>query len=275
MKKVNLKLFLQCIICLFLLGIGTSTVEAQINAPADQSGAPGGRSGGPVASGARRGIYPPTVKDDSLGFVQIFDGKTLDGWDGDQTFWRVENGEIVGETTPEKVVKVNNFLIWRGGKVKDFELKVDFKINGTNSGIQYRSLELPEIGKWVLKGYQADIELTNGYTGNIHEERGRTGHVVLSKRGEVTRVIDGPIFKTVAKIADPTLLKGVVNVNGWNTYHIIARGPVIMQIINGQLVSIVLDEDTKNFTPEGLVGFQMHVGPPFKVQYKNILYKKL
>lgn len=231
----------------------------------------------PAAAPARTsgGIYPLTVPDDSTGFVPIFDGKTLNGWDGDATFWRVENGEIVGETTPQKVVKTNNFLIWRGGVVKDFELKAEFKINGTNSGIQYRSTELPEIGKWVLKGYQADIEFTNGYTGNIHEERGRTGHVVLSKRGEVTRVVDGPVFKTVATIGDNTLLKGVVNVNGWNKYHIIARGPVIMQIINGQLISVVLDEDTKNFTPQGLIGFQMHSGPPFKVQYRNILYKKL
>jgi hypothetical protein len=270
MKKTNLKLVLQCFIYMFLQCVVMSTVEAQINPPASQSILPGSK---PTVT--QKSIYPITVKDDSLGFVTIFDGKTLDGWDGDQTFWRVENGEIVGETTPEKVVKVNNFLIWRGAKVKDFELKVDFKINGTNSGIQYRSTEIPEIGKWILKGYQADFDFTNGYTGNIHEERGRTGHVVLSKRGEVTRVIDGPIFKVVAKIADPTLLKGVVNVNGWNTYHIIARGPVIIQIINGQLMSIVLDEDTRNFTPEGIVGFQMHVGPPFKVQFKNILYKKL
>jgi hypothetical protein len=221
------------------------------------------------------GVYPATVPDDSTGFVPIFDGKTLKDWDGDPTFWRAENGEIVGETTAEKVVKVNNFLIWRGGTVRDFELKTDFKINGTNSGIQYRSRELPDIGKWVLKGDQADIEFSNGYTGNIHEERGRTGHVVLSRRGEVTRVTEGPKFKTLASIGDATLLKGIVNINGWNKYHIIARGPVIMQIINGQLMSVVIDEDTKNFTPEGLIGFQMHVGPSFKVQYRNILYKKL
>ncbi len=221
------------------------------------------------------GVYPSTQPDDNTGFVPIFDGKTLKDWDGDTNFWRAENGEIVGETTTEKVVKVNNFLIWRGGKVKDFELKAEFKINGTNSGIQYRSIELPDIGKWVLKGDQADIEFANGYTGNIHEERGRTGHVVLSRRGEVTRVSDGPKFKTLATIGDATLLKGVININGWNNYHIIARGPVIMQIINGQLMSVVIDEDTKNFVPEGLIGFQMHVGPPFKVQYRNILYKKL
>ena len=82
-------------------------------------------------------------------------------------------------------------------------------------------------------------------------------------------------YKTLATIADGTLLKGVVNINGWNRYHIIARGPVLMQIINGQLMGVTIDEDTKNFVAEGLLGFQMHVGPPFKVEYRNILYKKL
>ena len=253
MKKLNL------LLCFFICA---KEVIAQ-QAPAQ------------IAIRPATGVYPSTQPDDNTGFVPIFDGKTLKDWDGDPNFWRAENGEIVGETTAEKVVKVNNFLIWRGGTVKDFELKADFKINGTNSGIQYRSSELPEIGKWVLKGDQADIEFTNGYTGNIHEERGRTGHVVLSRRGEVTRVTDGPKFKTLANIGDATLLKGIINISGWNSYHIIARGPVIMQIINGQLMSVVIDEDTKHFVPEGLVGFQMHVGPSFKVQYRNILYKKL
>src|SRR5438270_13437844 len=170
--------------------------------------------------GGASGIYPTYEPDDNSGFVPIFDGKTLNGWDGDPTFWRVENGEIVGETTPEKVVKVNNFLIWRGGKVKDFELKVEFRLSGTNSGIQYRSVELPDVGKWVLKGYQADMDFTNGYTGNLHEERGRKpGHVVLASRGQVTRITDGPKYKVLAKIGDSTLLKGVVNVTGWNTYN--------------------------------------------------------
>ncbi|MBY0505150.1 MAG: DUF1080 domain-containing protein [Bryobacteraceae bacterium] len=223
-----------------------------------------------------QGIYPQYEPDDNTGFVSIFDGKTLAGWDGDTTFWRVENGEIVGETTPDKVVKLNNFLIWRGGKVKDFELKVDFKLSGTNSGIQYRSLELPELGKWVLKGYQADLDITNGYTGNLHEERGRKpGHVVLARRGDVTRIAAGPKYKVLAKIGDNQMLRGVVNVQGWNTYHIIARGPVMLQILNGQLISATIDEDEKNFVPEGLLGFQMHVGPPFRVAYRNIWYRKL
>jgi len=232
-----------------------------------------------VQTGRGGGVYPQTEADDTTGFVPIFDGKTLNGWDGDTTFWRVENGEIIGETTPEKVVKLNNFLIWRGGTVKDFELKVEFRMNGTNSGIQYRSSELPNIGKWVLKGYQADMDFTEGYVGNVHDERGRAptgeGHVVLSKRGQVTRIVDGPRYKVVGTIGDNTLLRGVMNVNGWNQYHIIARGPILMQLINGQLMAVALDEDSQHYAAEGLLGFQMHVGPPFKIEYRNVLLKKI
>lgn len=229
--------------------------------------------------GGLAGLFPETEPDDAAGFVPIFDGKTLNGWDGDTTFWRAENGSIVGETTPEKVVKVNNFLIWRGGTVRDFELKVEFRMSGTNSGIQYRSVEMPAIGKWVLKGYQADMDFTENFVGNIHDERGRSGtgegHVVLSPRGQVTRIVDGPKYKVVGKIADPTLLRGAMNVNGWNRYHIIARGPIILQFMNSQLMSVAIDEDSKNAVPEGVLGFQMHTGPPFKIEYRNVMYRKL
>jgi 3-keto-disaccharide hydrolase len=232
----------------------------------------------PPPPGKAGGVFPATEPDDSAGFVPIFDGKTLTGWDGDTTFWRVENGEIVGETTPEKVMKQNSFLIWRGEKVRDFELKVEFRLNGTNSGIQYRSTELPSIGKWVLKGYQADIDFGGLYTGNVHDERGRgpgEGHAVLSRRGQVTRIVDGPKYKVVGTIGDPTLLRGVLNVNNWNRYHIIARGPVLLQFINEQLMAVAVDEDQKNAPAEGVIGFQMHTGPPFKIQYRNVLYRKL
>jgi hypothetical protein len=243
----------------------------------------GGRGPGqgatPGQAGRGGGIYPETEPDDTSGFVSIFDGKSLAGWEGDPVFWRAENGEIIGETTPEKVAKANSFLIWRGGTVKDFELKVEFRMNGTNSGIQYRSTELPNVGKWVLKGYQADMDFTEGYLGNVHDERGRAptgeGHVVLSKRGQVTRIVEGPKYKVVGTIGDGTLLRGAMNVNGWNQYHIIARGPVLMQLINGQLMAIAIDEDAKHAPPEGVLGFQMHTGPPFKIEFRNVMYRKL
>jgi hypothetical protein len=241
------------------------------------------RQGGPspalLPSQPARGLVPATDPDDTAGFTSIFNGTSLDGWDGDARFWRVENGVIVGETTPEKVVTLNNFLIWRGGTVRDFELKVEFRLSGTNSGIQFRSTEMPAIGRWVLKGYQADLDFTQGYVGNVHDERGRSGtgegHVILSPRGMVTRIVDGPKYKAVGTIGDPTLLRGAMNVNGWNRYHIIARGPVIMQFLNNQLMSIAIDEDSAHAVPEGVLGFQMHTGPPFKIEYRNVFLRKL
>jgi hypothetical protein len=227
---------------------------------------------GTHVSRPRSGVYPPTEPDDTAGFVSIFDGQSLQGWDGDPRYWRVENGEIVGETTSDNPVKQNNFLIWRGGVVRDFELKLEFRMNGSNSGIQYRSTELPDVGKWVLQGYQADMDFTQNYLGNVHDERGRG---VMSRRGEVTRIVEGPTFKVIGTIADSTLLRGAMNVNGWNHYHIIARGPVLLQFLNRQLISVAIDEDPKNFSPEGVIGFQMHTGPPFRIQFRNILYRQL
>jgi 3-keto-disaccharide hydrolase len=232
-----------------------------------------------VQTNRATGVYPDTELDDDAGFTPIFDGKTLTGWDGDTRFWRVENGVITGESTPANPVKANNFLIWRGGRPKDFELKLEFRINGSNSGVQYRSSELANVGKWVLKGYQADIDFTQGYLGNIHDERGRApggeGHVVLSRRGQVTRAAGNNKYKVVGVIGDATALRGAMNVNGWNLYHIIARGPVLMQLINGQLMAVALDEDTKNAPADGVIGLQMHSGPPFKIEYRNIRLKTL
>src|SRR3954452_10406346 len=115
----------------------------------------------------------PLPFDDHTGFTQIFDGTTLKGWDGDPGFWRAEAGAIVGQTTPENKLTENTFIIWRGGEPGDFELKLEYRISATNSGIQIRSVRLPPgtegsskvTGNWVLKGYQADIDSNNQYTG--------------------------------------------------------------------------------------------------------------
>jgi hypothetical protein len=99
------------------------------------------------------------------GFVQIFDGKSLKGWEGDLTYWRVENGSLVGEITPTTLLKRNQFLIWKDGVTADFELTLDCKITAAgNSGINYRSEELKDL-EYALKGYQADIDGANRYTG--------------------------------------------------------------------------------------------------------------
>ena len=124
----------------------------------------------------------------SDGFVSIFDGRTLDGWDGDPIYWSVKDGSIVGTITPETIVDRNTFLIWRGGTTGDFELKLEYKISAEgNSGINYRSYEVPGV-PWALKGYQSDIDGQGQWNGQNYEERGRT---FLALRGQVTRITRG------------------------------------------------------------------------------------
>ena len=123
--------------------------------PAAGAPKPGGR--GP------RGLGPNSAQpDDNAGFTQIFDGKTLTDWDGEQGFWRAEEGVLIGETTAEQKLKQNTFIIWRGGTTADFEFKAEFRLTeGANSGVQYRSVALPNAGPFVLKGYQADMDGKN------------------------------------------------------------------------------------------------------------------
>ena len=232
----------------------------------------------PPAPPRRPGGFPGAmapdalVMDDHAGFEQIFDGTSMANWDGDPDFWRVENGTLVGESTKEKPLTKNTFLVWRGGSPADFELKLDFKMNSTNSGIQFRSVELPDVGKWVMKGYQADIDFTNMFTGQVYEERGRG---FLAMRGQMTIVEPGRKARVVANLKNGDDLKGAIKINDWNTLHIIARGSVMLQVLNGQLTSVVLDDDAKNRLMNGLIGFQLHVGPPMKAEFRNVYLKKL
>jgi hypothetical protein len=215
------------------------------------------------------------------GFVSIFDGTSLKGWDGDTKFWRAEGGAIVGQTTTENPLKENTFIIWRGGEPADFELKVEYRINATNSGIQIRSVHLPAgtqqgrgaiTGNWVLKGYQCDIDAENRFTGQIYEERGRG---FLAMRGQFAYVPDGGGPKVVGALqrSADELLK-VIKVNDWNQAHVIARGNMITEILNGHVTSTLVDDDTKARALKGLLGFQIHVGEPMKVEFKNIWLKQ-
>lgn len=226
----------------------------------------------PAAAQRFRPSMPEPISDDTTGFEPIFDGKTLDGWDGDMNFWRADNGTIIGETTADKPLEKNTFLIWRGGEPSDFELKLEYRINSTNSGVQYRSVELPDVGKWVLKGYQADIDADNRWSGQIYEERGRG---FLALRGQFTYIADGEKPRVQGELGDREALKQLLKVDGWNKFHLIARGNVLTQIINGRTMSMVIDDDVKNRAMKGLLGIQIHVGPPMKVELRNLMLKNL
>jgi hypothetical protein len=219
--------------------------------------------------GAGRGPMVPPLEE--TGFQPIFDGRSLAGWDGDPGFWRVEGGALVGQTTTEKQPEQNTFLIWRGGSPADFELKLQFKLTGFNSGIQFRSIELPDI-KWAMKGYQADMDGQQQYTGQIYEERGRG---FLAMRGQFSYIPEGKKPGLVGSVGDSNELKALIRGEDWNDLHLIARGNTIVQLLNGRITSMLIDDDTAGRKMEGLIGIQVHKGPPMKIEVRNIRLKKL
>ncbi len=268
--------------------IGTAYAQAPQTPPTPQAGQQG--AGQPQGRGEGRGrgrggglnLPQPLPFENHDGFTQIFDGTSLKGWDGDPRFWRAEGGVIIGQSTPENKLTENTFLIWRGGEPKDFELKLEYQIDSTNSGIQIRSQHLAEgtpsarggtiSHKWVLKGYQCDIDFENRFTGQIYEERGRG---FLAMRGQFSYVPEGggPKVVGVLQTSDDEL-KGIIKTNDWNQVHIIARGNMITEILNGHTTSVLVDDDTKGRALSGLLGFQMHVGEPMKVQFRNVWLKQ-
>jgi hypothetical protein len=236
---------------------------------------PAGRGEGRRGGGGGGGRGPAAIAyEDRTGFQPIFDGTSMKGWDGDPAFWKVEGGALVGESTEANPVKQNTFLIYRGGEPGDFELKVEFRINNTNSGVQYRSVQLPtdeKTGKWVLKGYQADIDIANQYTGMLYEERGRG---FLAPRGTLGYLSEG-VRGTVGALESGDALKAYIKQNDWNQFHVIARGGTLIHILNGHVTAAFVDDDVKNRTLKGLLGFQIHVGAPMKVEFRNIYLKTL
>jgi len=215
----------------------------------------------------------PMVTNDESGFVQIFDGKSLAGWEGDPQYWRVENGALVGEVTATNLLKVNSFIVWRGGTASDFELKAEFRVSaGGNSGINYRSVMATNYGPWAMRGYQADIDGKNQYTGQNYEEKGRT---FLAMRGQVTRIEDGKPPEVISSLGSTQDLLSVIKNEDWNEYHLIARGNVLTHILNGRVMSVVIDDDAKGRTMDGMIGVQVHVGGPMKIEYRNFRLKRL
>ena len=204
------------------------------------------------------------------GFTSIFDGKTLEGWDGDPDFWRVEDGAITAQTTKEKPLQANTFIIWREGELADFELKIEYRIFGGNSGIQYRSFEV-EGQKWVIGGYQADLDAANEWSGVNYGEKFRD---ILAKRGEEVVIGEDGERKVVGSVGDSEELRSGIKKEDWNEYHIIAKGNHLLQKINSVLMSELTDND-KIARASGLLALQLHTGAPMKVQFRNIRVKHL
>jgi len=230
----------------------------------------------------------PYSIDDHPGYTQIFDGKGFTGWDADASIWRVENGIMIGETLEGKP-KGNNYIVYTGSRPKDFDLKLKMKIEkGGGGGIQYRSVTgvpwtrpepkgvPPYDLKFMLTGPQADFwfpvtATSANHTGQWYSENTMQG--ILAYRGQVTQSLPGEPNRLVANIGDKAALGGYVKVNEWNDYEIIARGPVMMHIMNGQLMAIFVDDNKGSVnTQPGLIGFEIE-SQPCKISVKDIFLR--
>ncbi len=208
-----------------------------------------------------------TVKPGKDGWVNLFDGKRLRGWDGDSKYWSVKDGAITGVT--DGSLKMNRFLTWKGSTIRNFEIKVKVKVSpGGNSGIQYRGTSRPDLGLDVVTGYQCDVVAkVPKYNGMLYEEKGRrilshTGEkVIIDEKGQPWLVGELP-FKEFAP-------------DEWHEYRVLVRGNHHQHWIDGHPTADLIDFDKKGRSLEGVLAVQVHVGPAMKIQYKDFKIRHL
>jgi hypothetical protein len=224
---------------------------------------------------------------------ELFDGKTLSGWDGNPKFWSVQDGLITGLTTAQTPTEGNTFIIYTAGNADktpvefaDFEAKIQYRIHAGNSGVQYRSFKLPGANDgWRVGGYQADFDFAKQWAGTNYGEKFRG---ILAKRGEKAEIKEVETVKLkngkmkenvvsdITVLASPDVLqKAILDAPEWNEIHIIAKGNHLIQKINGVLMSEVIDMDVKNFRASGLLAIQLHAGPPMKIEVRSVQLKEL
>ncbi len=230
----------------------------------------------------------PMDFNDHRGYISLFDGVSLRGWDGNPKFWRVEDGAIVGESTPENP-SGNTYIAYRGIVARDFTLKFEIKVEGSGgSGLQYRSQTgLPwlrpipanvtaNVGPvnlaWMMTGPQADFWPSRIYTGQFYSENTPMG--IMAFRGQVVEGAGLGAKRLMGSIGDRAALGNLVRQNDWNQYTVIARGGTFLHIVNGQLMAVMIDDDpdSSNNQP-GIFGIEIEATT--KVSVRNIWLKKL
>lgn len=297
------------VIVISIAFFGAVLAFSQQPPPAAAPGAPGAAPGAPGGRGRGGGGFrqpDPIDFEDHTGWTQMWDGTTLKGWDGDFNYWKVENGAIVVESTCEKPTGTI-YLIWKGGEAADFEMKLEMKGEGAavNSGVQYRGAitqprppQAAGVGggrgrgpqgpcpsgaargtppsresqaKWDMLGAQFDFDGRNQYSGQYYEQA--TGRGIIAWRGQMVRTEEGKSPRLLATLGNPEELGGYVKIEGWNQLHIIARGSTMTHIINGHVMSILVDDDATKFRKSGLIGVEIE--GTGKISLRNLWLKKL
>jgi hypothetical protein len=222
------------------------------------------------------------------GYVSLFDGRSLKGWDGNPKFWRVEDGAIVGESTRQNPCG-HTYLVYRDMKAKDFTLKFEMKIVGNGgSGFQYRSRTgVPWLSpisasiisntgpvnlNWMMTGPQADFWPSKIYTGQFYSEN--TPMRIIAWRGQVVESFGEKNKRLMGAIGDRAALGNLVKTNDWNQYTVIARGGTFIHIVNGQLMAVLVDDDPRSSNNQpGLFGIELESIAQLYV--RNVWVKKL
>jgi hypothetical protein len=221
------------------------------------------------------------------GFKDLFNGRDLSGWKGLDGFWSVQDGAITGQTTAEKKLTANTFLVLKDATPANFELRLKFKLtpnnpqNSANSGVQYRSKVL-DAATFSVGGYQADFDSTGRYAGMLYEEKGRG---ILMAPGEKIKVGETAVdpntqrkktnVEKLAGATPPAEVKEAYKLGEWNEFRIIAVGNHVQQFLNGKLTADVTDTDATLAPKDGVIALQLHTGPPMTVQFKDLQLKTL
>jgi len=183
------------------------------------------------------------------GWIPLFDGTTFDGWEGDLTKFRIEGGAIIGGNLTDSLA--HNYFLCTTERFDHFELRLQVKLVGeeANAGIQIRTERIP--GDTEVTGYQADMG--QHYWGCLYDESRRN------------RILQQP---------DPELIAKILKPEEWNDYRIRCEGKRIQLWLNGvQTVDYTEEED--GIPQTGIIGLQIHSGPPAEASYRNIEIRKL
>lgn len=258
----------------------------------------------PPAGGSRFVQPEPIDFNDHEGWTQIFDGKTLSGWDGPSEVWHVEDSALVGVSSDAHPSGTTN-IIWRGGEVGNFRLRLEIKLEGTgaNGGIQYRSKSVPpqirevpaerlaqmtdeqkerlkknqdllrEHAKWNLSGYQGDFDYNNRYTGQLYEQDSPRG--IIAWRGQTVATEPNEKPRLLATLGSSDELKSYIKPGEWNQFEIIADGHTFTHIVNGHVMAMLVDADPKFYMAQGLLALEIEGGGDVKISHRNIWLKKL
>ena len=272
---------------------------------AQQGAAGAGQSQGPpdMAAFLRRYQPGPVNFEDHTGWVQIFDGKTLDGWNGNPEIWHVADGSIIGESSPEKPSGTTN-IFYTKEQPGNFMLKLEVKLEGAgaNGGVQYRSQNVPpapreippglpdaqrlQIEKmiqaqaplikrnapWNMAGYQLDLDYANMFSGQLYEQDSK--RFIVTFPGTVVEAHDGG-KNLVSTLASPEQIRSYVKSGEWNQVEIIADGHLLVHLINGHITSMTIDNDSQHFSPKGLIGLEIEGPGVLKISHRNIWLKDL